>query len=347
MNITNKEYKWRSPSNIALIKYWGKFELQKPCNPSLSFSLSNCHTTTSVSLKEKYKGNNLSIDFLFHGMSNKPFENRILNFLNQINSELPWMKHFHMSINSENSFPHSSGIASSASAMAALSLCLAEIDAATNQTQVNKQFASYIARIGSGSASRSIYGGYNLWGEHPEVNNSSNDYAITIDDSKFNELYQNICDCILIVSSGEKEKSSSSGHRLMTNHPYAESRFSYARKNLSVLLETLKFDDWHKFAEIVEHEALNLHALMMSSKPSYLLLKPNTIEIIEKIRAKREQSDLKVCFTLDAGSNVHLLFPGNQMEKVKLFIINELSCFCENNCFINDHIGCGSENLNQ
>ena len=118
---------WRSPSNIALIKYWGKKEGQIPANASLSFTLSKSYTETKIAYSENENGNNVSIDFLFEGKKNELFEQKIVKFLNSINKYFSFLSKLHLKIESKNSFPHSAGIASSASSMSALALCLCSI----------------------------------------------------------------------------------------------------------------------------------------------------------------------------------------------------------------------------
>jgi len=161
---------WRSPSNIALIKYWGKAGWQIPMNPSLSFTLSNAYTETVLLFKKK-KVKNKKIEFLylFEGNENYEFSDHIKKYLNNILSEFPFLADYYFRFESKNSFPHSAGIASSASSMSALALCLCSIELQINKTVDSLGFyqkASHTARMGSGSASRSVYGGFNAWEKH-------------------------------------------------------------------------------------------------------------------------------------------------------------------------------------
>jgi diphosphomevalonate decarboxylase len=152
-------------------------------------------------------------------------------------------------------------------------------------------------------------------------------------------------DAILIVSPGKKEVSSSAGHQLMDNHPYQTGRLDQVKKHLEGMLAALRTGDWDAFTRVAETEALSLHALMMSSDPSFMLLKPGSIEIIRKIRAFREQFHFPVCFTLDAGPNIHLLYPGKHRESVVEFIRNELTGHCNNGEWIDDKQGKGPVRL--
>lgn len=339
---------WRSPSNIALVKYWGKKETQIPLNPSISFSLSNAFTDTKITWKESSKGE-LIIDFKFEGQPNEAFKQRIDKFISSISHILPTLKHLQLNIESSNSFPHSSGIASSASAMSALALCLVSIEQKINNSFSNKemffQTASNIARLGSGSASRSIYGGINLWGKCKDIPESSNDYSVEISNISHPD-FLNYGDAILLVSDQVKKVSSTVGHNLMNKHPFANTKFNESFKNTSILLDILKCGNQKDFAELVEAEALSLHAMMMTSTPSYLLLEPNTLKIINIIRDFRQTSGHQVCFTLDAGANVHLLYPMTVQSKVVEFINSELLKYCIKDKWIDDKVGTGSKQLN-
>ena len=129
----------------------------------------------------------------------------------------------------------------------------------------------------------------------------------------------------------------------MHNHPFAERRFTQAHENLSKIKAILSSGNVAEFIKIVESEALTLHAMMMTSMPYFILMKPNTLEIINKIWKYRNETQVPVCFTLDAGANVHVLYPENVRENVLLFIQNELIEYCQNGQYICDEIGNGSQ----
>jgi diphosphomevalonate decarboxylase len=145
-----------------------------------------------------------------------------------------------------------------------------------------------------------------------------------------------------LVDEGEKQVSSTVGHQLMYNHPYAQERFKQAEENIGKIKEILKSGDLKAFTNLVESEALTLHAMMMTSNPYFILMKPNTLKIIHKIWEFREKTNLNLCFTLDAGANVHLLYPENEKEQVNDFVVSELIQFCQNNHYICDRIGLGA-----
>ena len=191
----------------------------------------------------------------------------------------------HFTIETSNTFPHSSGIASSASGMSALALCLVQIEQQLNPT-ISKEFfnkkASFLARLGSGSACRSIEGDLVVWGAHANIQGSSDLVGIKYP-YEVHENFKNYRDTILLVDKGEKQVSSTVGHNLMHNHPFAEPRFAQAHSNMDALMAALKTGDLNAFISIVEREALTLHAMMMSSDPYFILMKPNTLEIINKL----------------------------------------------------------------
>ncbi len=354
---------WRSPSNIAFIKYWGKKEGQIPANPSFSMTLSESYTETRVSCTRKPVDGGQALRFTLEGRSAASFENKIAGYLASVGGQLPYIQNLEWEIDSRNTFPHTAGIASSASGFSALALCLVSLEQETGRTTMlsedrlsesqpgedqlsEAQFrrASYISRLGSGSACRSVYGGFALWGKTALVDGSDDNYAIPaghLVHSSFHDLH----DAIMIVSSKEKKVSSRAGHSLMANHPFARQRYLQAEKNLESLLQGLASGDWEVFVKIVEAEALSLHAMMMTSDPAFLLVEPGTLEIISKIREFRGDTGIPVCFTLDAGPNIHLLYPGENRDEVRAFITGELLVYCEQNRWLDDHIGKGPERL--
>ncbi len=337
---------WRSPSNIALIKYWGKRPVQLPMNPSLSFTLSHAVTETEM-IYSPSKGKNSELKFFFEGKRNQTFEAKTKEYFKKLSGIFPFIEQLDFEIYSKNSFPHSAGIASSASGMSALALCICDIErqhfnpSAGNYDFFNK--ASNVARLGSGSAGRSLFGGVTVWGETASVPGSSDYFAVPVKD--VNPVFENYRDTILIVDAGAKKVSSRAGHSLMENNPYADVRFKQARNNLEILLPAMKSGDLETFIKIVEWEALTLHALMMTSNPYYMLMKPATVSIIEKIKEYRNETKVPVAFTLDAGPNVHLLFPDEYSVKVEKFVNKQLSVYLKNNFYINDKVGTGPEKI--
>ena len=346
-SIESGSFTWSSPSNIALVKYWGKKQHQIPENPSISFTLDDCKTTTTLSFSKKENQDDFSFDVFLDGDKKDGFKPKIETFFKRVEAYLPFLRNYHFKIETSNTFPHSSGIASSASGMSALAMCLMSIEKELISELTEASFikkASFLARLGSGSACRSLEGDLVVWGKHSEIDGSSDLFGVKYP-FEVHENFKNYQDTILLVDKGEKQVSSTVGHNLMHGHPFAQERFKQAHENLSSLISVFKKGNLDTFIEIVESEALTLHAMMMTSMPYFILMKPNTLEIINKIWAFRQATNSKVCFTLDAGANVHVLYPENESEKVSEFIKNELVVYCQNGHYICDRIGFGAKQI--
>lgn len=349
-SIENGNFSWSSPSNIALVKYWGKKEEQGsqiPANPSVSFTLNNCKTITKLAFAKKQSDDAFSFDLLFEGKPKEDFKPKIQQFFERVLVYLPFLKNYHFIIDTQNTFPHSSGIASSASGMAALAMNLMSLEKVLNPEMTEEYFyqkASFLARLGSGSACRSVKGELVVWGGHNNIQGSSDLFGVEFPNT-IHKNFKNFQDTILLVDKGEKQVSSSIGHNLMKGHPFAERRFEQAHENLEKLISVFESGNLDEFITIVESEALTLHSMMMTSIPYFILMKPNTLEIINAIWKYRNETKIPVCFTLDAGANVHVLYPENVKESVLQFIKDELVGYCQNANYICDEIGNGSQLL--
>ncbi len=340
----NQNITWRCPSNIAIVKYWGKWGNQMPCNPSVSMTLSEAVTEVQLETFEK-KQSGIELEYFFGGEKNDSFQTRILKYLETNISRFPLLNNVAIRLSSHNSFPHSTGIASSASAFGAIALSLLEAEGRLNAVSDKELFyteASELARLGSGSACRSMFGGFVSWGEHPEITGSSDIFATEVTD--VHENFKKMMDAILIVDDEPKKVSSSVGHSLMNNHPYAENRFLQAKENTGKIIKTLYNGDYEEFIHIAESEALALHAMMMTSTNYYLLMKPGTIHAIEKIIHFRKKNNVPICFTLDAGPNVHVIYPESYKNEVSDFLHNEFEMDLKGIIF--DKSGTGPEKLN-
>lgn len=348
--IEEGRFQWSAPSNIALVKYWGKKADQIPANPSISFTLNHCKTITDITFTKKDTSTALSetnekfsFDLLFEGQPKEDFKPKIQKFFERILIYLPFLSDYHFTINTQNTFPHSSGIASSASGMAALAMNLMSLEKALNPEMSEDYFyqkASFLARLGSGSACRSVKGSVVVWGNHKNIKGSSDLFGVEFPYA-IHENFKKYQDTILLVDKGEKQVSSTVGHDLMHHHPFAERRFDQAHENLDKLIPVFEEGNLEEFINIVESEALTLHAMMMTSMPYFILMKPNTLEIINAIWKFRNETGIPVCFTLDAGANVHVLYPETVKIKVLDFIKSNLVGFCQNSQYICDQIGFG------
>ena len=339
---------WQSPSNIALVKYWGKKENQIPANPSISFTLSSCRTITTLSYQKREKReDNFDFELFFENEKKESFRPKIEQFFKRTLEYLPFLRDYTFTISTSNTFPHSSGIASSASGMSALALCLMSIEKELDPEMSEEYFrrkASFLARLGSGSACRSIEGELVVWGENGNISGSSNLYGVKYE-GEVHPNFRNYQDTILLVDKGEKQVSSTVGHDLMNGHPFAERRFQQAHENQNKLQSILKIGNLSEFIKVVESEALTLHAMMMTSQPYFLLMKPNTLEIITRVFDFRKETGNHLCFTLDAGANVHLLYPHREKQETLAFIKNELLQFCQGQQYITDEAGTGATKL--
>jgi diphosphomevalonate decarboxylase len=360
---------WRSPSNIAIIKYWGKHGIQLPRNPSISFTLQNAATDMHLHYQKKEKADGrISLDFDFVEKDKiAKFRQKMVAFLETHLALFPFLTGYDLYIHSTNSFPHSAGIASSASSMSAFALCLCSMEQAVlgrntlQGTPLSReegqmsclkpreraaffQKASHIARLASGSACRSVYPIMAVWGKCKEVKGSSDVHAVGFD-SEVHPIFKTYHDDILIAHTGEKSVSSRMGHGLMDGNPFAKPRYQQARERLTTLIAALKAGDVETFGQIAEDEAMTLHALMMTTSPWFTLLKPNTVKMIEILRGWREATKIPAYFSLDAGPNLHLLYPDAYALEVKTFIAQALKEHCENGLVIEDVVGLGASEI--
>lgn len=342
--MSNKTH-WISPSNIAILKYWGKLPDQIPMNPSLSFTLTESYTDTSVFWREKTRDDKHRFSLMFNGREQQQFEPKILAFLNKLDVHLVWLKDWFLEIHTSNTFPHSSGIASSASAMSALALCICSFEKNLNLNVMGSealfmQRCSLMARMGSGSACRSVFPYASLWGRQPEIEESSNEFGISME-HEIHKEFKTLCDYIFIVHAGEKPVSSTAGHALMEQHFFREGRINQVQQHLKQLLPALKSGNWPEFISICESEALTLHGLMMSSVPPYVLLQPDSLRIIQAIQNFRKNTQLPVCFTIDAGPNIHMLFPESCTSQVENWLEQNFKDYLLPGKLIRDKTGKG------
>jgi diphosphomevalonate decarboxylase len=302
-----------APSNIAFIKYWGKKNelLRIPENGSISMNLSNLLTTTTVEFDPNLKKD---IILLCHSGQDgyqtvtrqarmTDFEKeRVTKHLNRIR-KMSGVRH-KARVESLNNFPGSTGLSSSASGFAALTL------AGSNAAGLNlsEKALSILARQGSGSACRSIPDGFTEWLDGG-VNSTS--YAVSI----FPHNHWNIADVIAIVSSDKKEISTSSGQQSVFSSRFFPVRLSGIKEKIRKIKQYIKEKNFQKFGEILEAEALELHAIMMTSDPGLVYFYPETIRVIHAVRKWRGDG-LPVYFTLNTGHNIHIICQKKDIKKV-------------------------------
>ena len=280
--------------NIALIKYWGNRDndLRLPANGNISMNLDGLFTRTTVTLSASLKADSLRIgDEQMTG----PALERVRAFLNLVR-EMAGINE-RAEVVSENNFPIGTGIASSASAFAALALSASKAAGIT----LTKRELSRLARRGSGSASRSIPGGFVEW---YLGTNDTDSYAESIAPPE----HWDLVDCVAVVSTGHKKTGSAEGHPLAPTSPLQAARVADAPRRLDLCRKALMERDFAALASIVELDSDMMHAVMMTSKPGLFYWQPASIRVMDAVRKWRKDG-LQACYTVDAGPNVHVICP--------------------------------------
>lgn len=288
--------------NIAFIKYWGNRDdqLRLPVNGSISMNLAGLQSKTSVQFDPTLKTDNF---LLGNKAAGEKAIKRVTTFLDLVR-KLGNFQDFAY-IESHNNFPMGSGIASSSSAFAALALAAS---LAAEITLTEKEL-SVLARKGSGSASRSIPGGFVEWHAGTQDEDS---YAESFADAK----HWDLADCIAIVDDQHKSTGSTEGHPLAKSSPLQEARIAGAPARLKGVREAILSNDFDHFAKIVEDDSHLMHAVMMTSSPRLMYWQAASVRVLKACAAWRNEG-LTLCTTMDAGPNVHVLcLSENQKEIV-------------------------------
>lgn len=291
-----------SPANIAFIKYWGKKNpvLNIPFNDSISMNLSNCFTRTTVEFDKKNKDDQISIDGKEVEGSKR---DRVIQILDIVRKKAGI--NLFAKVVSKNNFPSDAGIASSAAGFSALALAASCAIGLT----LNQKELSILARMGSGSACRSIPDGFTLWKKGKD-NNSS--YAIQIAQPDF----WDVRDIVVVVSVGGKKVGSTEGHELAATSPYFASRLKNIELKTKKVKAALLAKDFEAFGTLVEEEAVDLHVMAMTSHPPVFYWNKGTMEVMKTVFELREKG-IKCYFTMDAGPNVHVICLGKDEQKIK------------------------------
>jgi diphosphomevalonate decarboxylase len=287
--------------NIALIKYWGDIDAQLhiPANGSISMNLAGLTTRTTVSFDPESARDNFILNNAV--VTGNAYE-RVCIFLNRVR-QLAGISTY-ASVNSQNNFPTAAGLASSASGFAALSLAASQAAG----LKLEEKALSRLARKGSGSACRSIPTGFVEWHKgHDDLDS----YADTIAPPD----HWNLVDCIALVNREEKHTSSNAGHTLANTSILQAARLADAPRRLRICRKAILDRDFDALAVIVELDSNLMHAVMITSNPSLLYWHPATVEILQTVQAWRN-AGLPVCYTIDAGPNVHVLCLGEQEQVV-------------------------------
>jgi diphosphomevalonate decarboxylase len=288
--------------NIAFIKYWGNQDddLRIPANGSISMNLEGLETRTTVEFDTQLTEDQLLIN-------DEPANAEALQRVSQTLDHIRRLADLDTSarVFSHNSFPTGTGIASSASGFAALVLAAATALGLC----LSERELSQLARLGSGSACRSIPGGFVEW-------QAGMDHDSSFAETLVSPEYWDLVDYIVLISSQHKTVSSSQGHKLANTSPIQKARVKDASRRLKACRQALLARDFGAFADVVEQDCVLMHSVMMTSSPPLYYWEPRTLEIIEAVREWRGEG-LQVCFTIDAGPNVHVLCPESDSEAVK------------------------------
>ena len=314
-SLSERKATCRAGSNIAFIKYWGVAggaeDLNIPLNNSISMTLADAHTTTTVAWDDSgcLPEDSVAIDGV---QLDGPSAERTVAHLDRLRAlaGVPYKAR----VVSNNNFPMASGIASSASGFAALTVA----GAAALGLRLDATRLSAVARQGSGSASRSLFGGFVEWergwgggeeneGERGESEGSSLLDSRSVAHQMHDESHWGLSDVIAIVSTGAKRVSSSSGHRLAATSPLNTARTRCVGAWLETVRQAIAERDIGLLGPVLELDALAMHGVMMTSTPSLLYWQPGTLEVLQAVRGWREDEGVPVYFTIDAGPNVHLI----------------------------------------
>jgi diphosphomevalonate decarboxylase len=279
-------------SNIAFIKYWGNRDeaLRLPANSSLSMNLDGLSARTSVSFDPSLPSDQFELNAVEQA---GPALQRVTHFLDHVRrmAQNPGFAR----VSSANNFPTGAGIASSAAAFAALALAASK----ASGLELSESQLSRLARLGSGSAARSVPGGFVEWQTALDDEAS---YAFSIAPAR----HWDLVDCIAVISTTHKPVGSTEGHAAAPTSPLQPARVQDAPRRLEICRRAVLERDFDTFAAIVEHDSTLMHAVMMTSRPPLFYWQPASLDLMLRVPTWRAEG-LACCFTLDAGPNVHIL----------------------------------------
>lgn len=292
----------RAHTNIALIKYWGKADeaLFLPMNSSLSLTLDGLYTDTFVEMSEQFTEDL----FYLNDVCQSPEETaKISRFLDLFRNEAGIHQYVH--VKSVNHVPTAAGLASSASAFSALA---GAMNRATGLNMDSKTLSTF-ARRGSGSATRSLFGGFVEW---QKGTSSEDSMAVPVDDASWD-----IGMVIVAVNKSAKKISSRVGMKqTVETSPFYPAWVASAEEDLIAIKEAIQARDFEKVGQITEHSTMKMHGSMLGAETPIMYFEPDSIKAIQAVRALREQGIL--CYvTMDAGPNVKVLCRLSEAKKIK------------------------------
>ena len=289
----------KAPSNIAFIKYWGRKneELRLPENGSISMNLSGLTTTTTVEFGDFEK------DVVkFNGIIEDPKNNRAIKHIDRIRKLANLNKK--VKIETNNNFPTGTGLSSSASGFAALTLAAS----AAAGLKLSEKELSILARLGSGSACRSIPDGFTQW---LDGDRSETSYAVSI----FPPSYFEIADVVAVVSLDKKFLSTSEGQKSARTSPFFETRLANINDKINRIKKAIEEKDFSQFGQLIEEEALEFHSILFTSRPPLFYWTPETVKVMKFVKSLRKDG-LECYFTINTGQDVHVICQKNDSEKV-------------------------------
>ena len=281
----------KAHSNIAFIKYWGRKdeELRLPTNGSISMNLSNLFTTTTVEFLENMSEDSILVNNKETGYINQ----RVVQHLDRIRALAKTS--LKAKIMSQNNFPIGTGLSSSASGFAALTL------AATKALglDLSEKELSIFARQGSGSASRSIPDGFVEW---MDGDTSETSFSQTI----FPKTHWDILDIVAVVSKEKKDVATSEGQKRVESSVFFQTRLTHIQEKIRLCKKLMRDRNFSEFGKLVEMEALELHAIMLTSWPSLIYWLSQSLYVMKSVQKWRVEG-LDVYFTINTGQDIHIL----------------------------------------
>ena len=322
------------PSNIAFIKYWGKRPdaAQWPANDSLSMTLHKLATRTSAQILDN-EDHTLSLGERSYTRADRHL-NKTFVHLDRLAQRYSYSQK--LQIETHNSFPMGAGIASSASGLAALTL--AALMAWTRSISFqdledagfSRQTLADLARLGSGSACRSLFGGYVLWqaGPHPDQQK----YSVVQSDTHWQ-----LCDTVVLFSSEQKAVGSTEAHELAWSSPLFAPRLSGLPERLQKVQEALRSRDMQELGPWLEAEALEMHAVIMTANQPVHYLNAKALQFLAALREARQSGEIRAWFTIDAGPNIHVIHEASEHERLKQWLGTRFSA----DRLLHDSVGSG------
>lgn len=300
----------RAHTNIALIKYWGKRDesLFLPMNSSLSLTLDAFYTDTKVTLEPTAEVDTFYLNAILQGEKETQ---KIANFIDLFREEAN--NNSRVKVESYNHVPTAAGLASSASAFAALAGACRD---ALN-LELSTEILSTFARRGSGSATRSLYGGFVEWNKGVD-HDSLSSHAIPIDAADWD-----IAMLVIAVNTGEKKLSSRVGMKqTVETSAFYPAWVESAEKDLIAIKEAIQAQDFIRVGEITEANGMKMHGTMLGAIPPISYWEPESVKAFQKIQEIRAQG-IPCYVTMDAGPNVKVLCQGSNIEKIKKILLKD------------------------